>query len=106
MFSAFTQLFPDAKMSHMKEASTTKLLERLVERLSGSLSVETARDVLSLKIDRPTQRRLDALADKGSDGQLTPGEQAEYASLVVGLDLLTLMQARARALLAGRRDAR
>ena len=89
----------------MSNVSAT-VLEPLIERVGSCLTAEAARDVLTLKIDRRTQRRLDTLADKCTEGKLTPKEHAEYASLVVGLDLLTLVQAQARVVLAGGRDAR
>jgi hypothetical protein len=90
----------------MKRASPTNLLERVAERCGACLTADTAREMLSIRIDRTTQRRLDTLADKCTEGELTPKEYAEYASLVVSLDLLTLVQAQARAVLGGRRDAR
>jgi hypothetical protein len=93
-------------MSHMKHTAATTLIEGLVERLGACLTLDAAKQVLSLKIDPRTQRRLDVLAEKSTEGELSPQEHTEYASLVIGLDLVTLIQARARAVLADSREAR
>src|SRR5690242_15059786 len=51
---------------------SSALLERLLEPLSQSLNVEAARKLIKLKADPATQARIDELARKCNEGDLTP----------------------------------
>jgi hypothetical protein len=46
------------------------------------------------------QARLDALAEKGNEGLLTPEETAEYDAYIRAMDMVAVLQQQARALLA------
>jgi hypothetical protein len=45
------------------------------------------------------QERLDILADKGTEGQLSPEEREEYETYVRAIHLIAILQAKARKLL-------
>jgi hypothetical protein len=45
--------------------------------------------------------QIDALAAKCNEGELTEAEQREYGAYVEALDLIGLIQAKARAILVG-----
>ena len=87
-----------AAMSRRRNGSTT-LLERLLEPVSRSLNVEAARKLMQLKADSKTQARLDELACKCNEGELTPAERDEYERYVTAGNLIAILQAKARLLL-------
>jgi hypothetical protein len=78
----------------------TPVLDRLLDPLARSLTLDDARALLELRADPDVQAHLDELADKCNEGTLTPEERAEYQSYVQAINLITLLQARARLLLA------
>ncbi len=45
-------------------------------------------------------RRIDYLAKRANDGELTPDEDAEYEALIDGADLITILKLKAQHLLA------
>jgi len=75
-------------------------LERLLAPVSRSLNVAAARKLIHLKADAKTQARVDLLARKCNEGELTPREQAEYERYVTAGNLIAILQAEARLLLA------
>ena len=76
--------------------SDVQILGRLLELEGKSLSPEKAKVVLSIKFSRADQRRIDALAEKSSQGLLTDSEKELYASYVRVMTLLGTLQSRAR----------
>ena len=79
--------------------SQTTALECLLRPLSQSFSIELARALAGVQADAETQARYDELAGKHTDGQLTPAELAELASIVRANTLLGVLKAEARAFL-------
>jgi hypothetical protein len=79
----------------------TTLLERMVNPLSRALTREAAEEIVGLRVDDDTQRRIDELADKCNEGTLTAEERAEYQDFVSYFNILTVLQARARTFLKG-----
>lgn len=75
-------------------------LERLLAPVTSSLNTEAARKLVRLKADARTQARVDVLARKCNEGELTPSERAEYERLVAIGNLIAILQAKARSLLA------
>jgi hypothetical protein len=84
----------------MKNLSVTAVLSRALEPISGCLTPKAAAKLLKLKLDKKTQARLDVLADKCTEGDLSAEERAEHESAVLTLELVTLLQPEARAFLA------
>jgi hypothetical protein len=80
--------------------SDSTMLERLLAPVSESLNAEAARKLVRLKADRATQARVDALAEKANEGQLTAAERSEYERLVAAGNLIAILQAQARLILA------
>ena len=83
----------------MANANDLGSLERLLRPLRRQLSTELARALVRLEADREVQTRYDELAEKNTEGALTPEEQAELESLVRANSILTLLKAQARAFL-------
>ena len=63
------------------------------------LARHAAKRVLDVRVDDATQQRIDALADKCTEGTLSADEHAEYQHYVSLFNHLTLLQAKARTLL-------
>lgn len=84
----------------MKAPKTAPALERLVEPLGDCLTPETARRLLALKADSTLQARVDYLADRRSQGLLSPSEEAEYSKYVSYSTFVAILKSKARQLLA------
>ncbi len=89
----------------MKTRNGAPFLDRLLTPLSRCLTAETAKALVALRVDATTQARLDELADKCSEGRLSAEERAEYGSYVSAINVISILQSKARALLAGKPDA-
>ena len=83
-----------------RNTSSTAVLERLLEPVSRSLNIEAARKLVQLKADAKTQARVDQLAGKCNEGDLTPAERSEYETFVAAGNLIAILQAKARLILA------
>ena len=71
----------------------------MVYPISRVLTPEAAKEILEVRADNDTQQRIDELADKCNEGELSPEEHAEYQEFVSLFNILTLLQARARSIL-------
>ncbi len=59
-----------------------------------------ARGIVDKRADQQLQARLDELASKANDGQLTDAERQEYENYVDAIVFIGIFQAKARAVLA------
>jgi hypothetical protein len=84
----------------MKKNANGLLLDRILEPVSSCLNEEAAHKILTLKADRKTQARVSKLAEKCSEGKLTPEERHEYEMYLVANHVIAILKARARILLA------
>ena len=75
------------------------LLDRVIEPLTECLTPEAARKIVAIRADVQTQARVDELADKANEGQLTDKERAEYDGYLAWFHVITILQARARTVL-------
>ncbi len=85
----------------MTTATTPTTLSRLLDPVRDCLTVEAARRIAALRADDVTQARIDELAEKNSEGAITPDERSEYEALVSAGNLIAVLQAKARAVIAG-----
>lgn len=74
-------------------------LDRLLDPIRNALTPDAARAIADLRADAATQARLDDLAERHHESLLTEAELAEYQSLVDGLNLVSVLQAKARSVL-------
>ena len=72
------------------------VLERLLEPLTDCFTPEVARRIANLRADPETQQRLDELAAKANEGDLTDDERDEYRAYVDAIDVIGILQAKAR----------
>ncbi len=76
------------------------VLHELLEPVSRSFGVETAKALAALRVSRRTQARVGKLAEKCNEGRLTPDERAEYEAYVQASTLIGILQAQARRVLS------
>jgi hypothetical protein len=74
-------------------------MQRILEPLVECLTPESARQLLGFRLDDPTQARLDELAEKSNQGTITEPERDEYLQFVELIDMVGILQAKARKLL-------
>jgi hypothetical protein len=84
-------------MSQTQERVT---LERLLDPVGRCLTPEVARQLVDLRADPDLQERVDLLADKCTEGQLTAEEREEYETYVRASRFIAILQAKARKVLA------
>jgi hypothetical protein len=67
------------------------------------LTPDVARQFVELRADPETQARVDELAAKASEGRLSLEERIEYEGYVEAIDIVSILQAKARKVLAVQR---
>ena len=77
-----------------------KILDKMLEPLVDRLSPDAAKDLVQLRADEKAQQRIEELADKCTEGLLTPDERAEYESYIEAGELMAIIQSKARKALA------
>jgi hypothetical protein len=84
----------------MEQPTDIAILDKMLEPVARCFTPAVAKQIAELRADAPTQARIDELASKCNEGELTETEKREYQAYVDALDLLGLLQAKARAMLA------
>jgi hypothetical protein len=82
--------------------STAEIVEGVLDPFTECLTPEAARKILAIQPDAATQHRVSELAAKAELGQLSEDERAAYHDLIETFDLVAILKARARAVLADR----
>jgi hypothetical protein len=75
---------------------TTSYLDRLLDPLAEALTPKMAAALLELRADSELEAHIGELRRKANDGTLTPAEDMEYKDFVEAVDLISIMQAKAR----------
>jgi hypothetical protein len=83
----------------MKRAKSSPILDRLVAPLGDCLTPESARRILALRADPELQAYVSEMANRHSEGRLTPAEQAEYGRYVSFSTFVAILKSKARQLL-------
>lgn len=76
------------------------ILSQLLEPVGQMMSVEFAQKLAAMRASPEVQARIDELADRCTEGELTDQERAEYEAYVDAIDVISILQAQARAVLA------
>jgi hypothetical protein len=84
----------------MQNGHGSAVLDEMLEPVSRSFGLKTARALAALQVGKRTQTRVDKLAEKCNEGRLTPDERAEYEAYVQASTLIGILQAKARRILA------
>jgi hypothetical protein len=80
--------------------ATASSLDRFLDPVEGCLTPEVARRIIDWRPDEQLRKRIEELGRKANEGKLTPEEDAEYRDYIDEGDLIALLQAKARHLLA------
>jgi hypothetical protein len=75
------------------------VLDRFLDPFGAFLPPEVAQKLVDFRVDEQTQARIDELADKCNEGQLTLAEREEYDTYIAVIDFITVLQAKARTVL-------
>ena len=75
-------------------------LEELFDPVGECLTPEVASKLAGLRANPKVQARIDELAEKCSDGTLTPEERSAYESYVRTINFIGMLQAKARRVLS------
>jgi hypothetical protein len=84
----------------MSTTTENAALDRVLEPVTDILTPEVAQGIADMRADPQLQVRLDELASKANEGQLTDAERQEYEDYVDAIDFIGIFQAKARAVLA------
>jgi hypothetical protein len=80
--------------------STVSLpLDQLLDPFVACLTPDVAEKVVNLRASEKVQERLTYLAEQSNEGRLTEEEGAEYDRYLQAIDLVTVLQAKARSYL-------
>lgn len=83
----------------MKNGPSGAVLDEMLEPVSRCFNLDVARALLSLRVSDNTQARVNELAEKCNEGQITPEEQNEYQAYIQASTLIGILQAKARRVL-------
>jgi hypothetical protein len=72
------------------------VLDRILDPISRSLNLDSARSLATIEADPAVQARVAELAEKCNEGHMTPAEQSEYETYVHAGNLIAILQAKAR----------
>jgi hypothetical protein len=79
----------------------TVAFDRGTDALIRFMTVDQARALLAYRGDDALRARIDELAAKNTEGELSEAEQSEYAGYARANNFIAVLQAKARKLLAG-----
>ena len=85
---------------HVTLPPDASILSRLLEPVGHCLTPEGARELVNLKADDVVQARLEELADKCTEGELSADEKLEYETYVRAIEFIGVLQAHARRMLS------
>lgn len=71
------------------------LLGTLLDPVAQSLNSKAAEMLINLRADEAAQQRIDVLADKCNEDQLTAMERSEYEAYVSAANLIAILQSKA-----------
>ena len=83
----------------MQSGHGSAVLNEMLEPVSRSLGLKTARALAALRVDERTQVRVNKLAEKCNEGRLTATERAEYEAYIQASTLIGILQAKSRRIL-------
>ncbi len=86
-------------MSTIAAGQQKQILDRFLDPVRDILTPEVAKGISDLRADAVTQDRIEDLAARHHEGQLSSEELAEYEALVNGANVMAVLQAKARSVL-------
>jgi hypothetical protein len=77
-------------------------MDRFLEPVTESFTPQLARTFVELRADDELQAEIEVLRQKANLGTLTPEEDTAYKDFVEAVDVLSIIQSKARRFLATR----
>jgi hypothetical protein len=74
-------------------------LAKILDPVAHCFTPEVAKRVVELRADPAVQARIEELAEKCNEGAITPEEMAEYDAYIQAMDVVAVLQKKARTLL-------
>ena len=75
-------------------------LAKILDPVAQCFTPEVAKRVAELRADPDVQARIEKLAEKCNEGTMTPEETAEYDAYIHAMDVVAVLQKKARTLVA------
>jgi hypothetical protein len=74
-------------------------LAKILDPVAQCFTPEVAKRVAELRADPDVQARIEELAEKCNEGTITPEETAEYDAYIHAMDVVAVLQKKARTLI-------
>jgi regulator of PEP synthase PpsR (kinase-PPPase family) len=74
----------------------TTILEKMLKPATDEMPVEFARKIIGLRAEGEVLSRIEYLRTKADQGSLTSDEQSEYQEVIEAIDIIALLQCKAR----------
>lgn len=84
----------------MSTSHDNTVLDEVLDPVAHCFTPDVARRIVAWQADPKLQLRLDELAAKANEGELTDQEREQYDAYVEAIDLISILQAKARKILA------
>jgi hypothetical protein len=84
----------------MSQTLSPTILDRLLEPVGNRMPLEYAKELVEFRAGPDVQARIDELADKCTEGELTDAERDEYDDYLQAIHLIGILQRKARRVLA------
>ena len=84
----------------MSATYDNSVLDEVLEPVAQCFTPDVARLIAALRASPAIQTRLNDLAVKANEGELTSEERAKYEAYVEAIDLIGILQAKSRKILA------
>ena len=82
--------------------STTSYLDRFLDPVAEAFTPELAQPTCRPRADEEMQAEIELLRRKANEGTLTPDEEMAYKDFVEAVDVISIIQSKARRFLARR----
>ena len=80
--------------------STVSYLDRFLQPVTEAFTPELARVLVDLRADEELQVEVEVLREKANIGTLSPDEEVAYKDFVEAVDVISIIQSKARRFLA------
>ena len=80
--------------------SNINYLDRMLQPVTEAMSAEFANKLISLRADEELLSHIEQLREKANQGSMTAEEEAEYREFVEAVNVISILQAKARRVLA------
>lgn len=87
-------------MQEIDMSTAISFLDRFLEPMTTAFTPQMARTILDLRADADLEAQIQDLRQKANEGTLSREEEAEYKEFVEAVDVISIIQAKARKFLA------